>query len=309
MRNSGCNLGGVWVAMVTPWNARKRKPKTENLPDLVSYFIRAEVHGLFILGTTGEGALLPPQQRKEFTEQVLETVQDRVPVIVHVGHDRTDVAQDLAAHAHRVGAAAVAVSAPARYPLNDSELEEHFVAVGGALSDLPFLLYDIPSSTGNPLCADLLLRVGDRCQNLQGIKVSRDEWPIWEDYLKLKSKKKLTLLVGADALCYALLSEGASGVVSGLANAMPRVYVELHRAVQERDMVRALIFQGFIDQLRSISNNGSLPMIKSAMESVAVDVGPLVAPLQALSPKQEQRLGRQLQDLLVDFNAVLSQRF
>jgi len=113
MRLSGQQLYGVWVAMVTPCDEAQGVPRQYALAGLVNRFVRAGINGLFILGTTGEGTLLTPEERKQFTKAVLEQAQGKLPVIVHTGHDRTSVAAvELAIHAQLAGAVAIAVSAP-----------------------------------------------------------------------------------------------------------------------------------------------------------------------------------------------------
>ncbi|MDH7506153.1 MAG: dihydrodipicolinate synthase family protein, partial [Candidatus Acetothermia bacterium] len=173
----------VWVAMVTPWDEAQGAPRRDALARLADRFAQAGVNGLFILGTTGEGTLLSPEERRRFTEAVLEEAKGKLPVIVHTGHDRTSVAVELAVHAKAAGAAAVAVSAPARYHLDEGELEAHFLKVAQALGDFPVLLYDIPCATGNPLSADLLIRISEQAPNVMGAKVSRSDWEAWERYL------------------------------------------------------------------------------------------------------------------------------
>ncbi len=233
---AGDQLVGVWVAMVTPWDEVRSAPRKDALARLVSRYAEAGVDGLFILGTTGEGTLLTPEERKVFAEETVDVAKGRLPVIVHTGHDRTSVAVELAVHAQAAGAVAVAVSAPARYRLDDGELEVHFLQVAQALGDFPMLLYDIPCSTGNALSAELLIRVSEQAPNVVGAKVSRSDWQAWEGYLALAESK--ALFVGTDTMCLPALLLGASGIVSGPANLSSQC-VLLRRAVgdEHRELV------------------------------------------------------------------------
>lgn len=286
-------IKGVWVAMVTPWEEARGEPRRNVLRSLINRFSSAGVDGLFILGTTGEGFLLSPEERKRFAEAVLEEASGKSPIIVHVGHDRTKVAVELALHAKKLGAYAISISAPSRYSLDQRELENHFVEVANAVEDLPVLLYDIPSSTCNEIGATVLMRACEKAPNIVGAKVSRSDWEAWEGYLH--AARSLTLLVGNDLLCLPLLLMGASGIVSGPANIMPELYVRLYQAVCASDITEARYWQKMIDQLCQAVHYGKpLAFIKEGVSSLGLDVGPVVRPLRNLDAHERQELERSL---------------
>ncbi len=294
-------LHGVWVAMVTPWDEAQGAPRRDVLARLADRFAQAGVNGLFILGNTGEGALLSPEERRCFTEAVLQEVKEKLPVIVHTGHDRTSVAVELAVHAKTVGAFAVAVSAPARYRLDESELEAHFVEVAQALGDFPMLLYDVPSTTGNPLSATLLIRISAQAFNVVGIKVSRPDWEAWEQYLALT--KSMAIFVGTDTLCLPMLMMGASGIISGPANVLPELYVQLYYAIREKNFDKAKECQNLINQLCRIIHNGvPLAFIKQGLKLTSYDVGYPLKPLRHLLPDEYEELQKNLLTLVNKFN-------
>ncbi len=293
---AGDQLVGVWVAMVTPWDEVRSAPRKDALARLVSRYAEAGVDGLFILGTTGEGTLLTPEERKVFAEETIGVAKWRLPVIVHTGHDRTSVAVELAVHAQAAGAVAVAVSAPARYRLDEGELEAHFLQVAQALGDFPMLLYDIPCSTGNALSAELLIRVSEQAPNVVGAKVSRSDWEAWEGYLALAESK--VLFVGTDTMCLPALLLGASGIVSGPANLLPDLYVRLLRSARAGSLAQAVQWQRQVNELcRAVHHGVPLSFIKEGVSLMGCDVGPTLAPLRALCPDERVGLGRVLTQL------------
>ena len=274
-------LCGVWVAMVTPWDETRAAPQGGVLAGLIERFVRAGIDGLFILGTTGEGSLLSPEERKVFAEEVLCKAQGKLPVIVHVGHDRPAVVMELALHAKTIGATAVAVSPPTRYRLDEAELEAYFLEIARALEDFPMLLYDIPSATGNPLNASLLSRISAQAPNVVGAKVSRSDWDAWTSYLALADS--LVLFVGTDTLCLPALEMGAAGIVSGPANLMPELYVQLYRAVRQGDITQARAYQDRVRRLCEAVHYGApLAYIKQGLELLGWAVGATLPPLRAL---------------------------
>jgi dihydrodipicolinate synthase/N-acetylneuraminate lyase len=289
-------LHGVWVAMVTPWDEARAAPRRGVLAGLIDRFAQAGVDGLFILGTTGEGSLLGPEERKVFAAAALEEARGKLPVIVHTGHDRTAVAIELSLHAKTTGATAVAVSPPARYRLDESELEAHFVKIADALADFPMLLYDIPCATGNPLSAELLARISKRAPNVIGAKVSRSDWEAWQGYLALTDS--MALFVGTDTLCLPLLEMGASGIVSGPANLLPELYVQLYRAILQGEIAQARTYQDLVRQLCQAVHYGTpLAFIKEGLEALGWAVGATLPPLRALHPAELADLRKALAQL------------
>lgn len=289
-------LRGVWVAMVTPWDEVRARPRRESVRQLVRRFACAGIDGLFILGTTGEGFLFSTEERRLFAEVVLEEAEGSLPVIVHVGHDATNVVVELAQHAQKVGACAVSLAAPSRYRLDEVELERHFITVAEAVKELPVLLYDIPSSGCNDLGAAILVRVREKAPNVVGAKVSRADWRAWEDYLKLQGS--CVLLVGNDLLCLPLLLMGAVGIVSGPANVFPDLYAQLFRKVWEKDVESAVRYQRQISKLCEVVHYGEpLAYIKEALRQLGWDVGEVRPPLRSLNPKERERLRIALEGL------------
>ncbi|MDH7505649.1 MAG: dihydrodipicolinate synthase family protein, partial [Candidatus Acetothermia bacterium] len=186
-------------------------------------------------------------------------------------------------------------SPPARYRLDESELEAHFLKIAHALGGFPMLLYDIPCATGNPLSADLLGRIAAQAPNVAGAKVSRSDWEAWEGYLARADS--LALFVGTDTLCLPVLEMGASGIVSGPANLMPELYVRLYRAVRG-DIAQARAYQDIVRRLCEAVHYGTpLAFIKQGLELLGWAVGPTLSPLRPLRAAELAELRQALAQL------------
>lgn len=285
---------GVWVAMVTPYD-RRGGILEEALDPLIERFAAAGVDGLFILGTTGEGTLLSPKERMSFAEAVLVRSRGKLPVIVHAGHDVPHVAVELALHARDIGAVAVAVAPPTRYLLDEEELFSHYAYIANALEDYPLLLYDIPSTTANPLGGSLLMRLHHYHANVIGAKVSRFDWEGWRNYLSVSSE--VAVFVGTDELILPLLILGAAGLVSGLANLFPSLYVELFAASRGNNWDRAREIQRLVWRLCDICRGASLlACIKRGLAILGFPVGEPLPPLRDLSRGEIRELEEKLQE-------------
>jgi len=295
MKLSGKEMHGVWVAMVTPWNVKKRSPNTLVLQELIDRFTHAGVTGLYILGTTGEGTLLSRDDRKLFAEAVVKISASRIPVIVHTGHDRTAVACNLSRHAASIGAAAVAVAPPCRYRLTEEELKEHYLEIATAIGDLPLFLYDIPATTGNPLSAGLLAALHADSANVIGAKVSRGDWEAWEGYTSIADK--YVLLIGKDEMAFPLLNMGGSGLVASGANVFPELYVALYKATSDGHLKEANRLQMLITELCRATRRGHVPTIKRALTVMGFHVDPPVSPLHPVHNTEDAELQAQLSSI------------
>ena len=296
---------GVWVAMVTPWDETSGSPRMETISRLVERFCSAGIAGLFILGTTGEGTLLSPENRMRFAECVVEVSRGKLPVIVHTGHDQTAAAIALSQHAREIGAFGVAVAPPARYPLDHYELACHYLRIAKEVGDYPVFLSDIPDTTGNPLGAPLLVELRKQAPNVIGAKVSRTDWESWEDYLKLSSE--VALLVGKDEMALPLLLMGAHGLVSSGANVLPKLYVALYRAAIRRDLETGVQLQQLVSQLCRICHQGrSIAFIKNALSTMGFDVGLPLAPLRRLSPEESAEFAAALGPLMATVSDAMT---
>jgi dihydrodipicolinate synthase/N-acetylneuraminate lyase len=258
--------------MVTPWDPERRAPERDVLGRLIDRFTEARVTGLYILGTTGEGTLLSADERESFAEAVLELAAGSISIIVHTGHDRTEVACDLSRHATKIGAAAVAVAAPCRYRFTQAELRAHYLEVASSIGELPLFLYDIPATTGNPLSGELLGELHAEAPNVVGAKISRGDWEAWEEYLELADE--VHLLIGKDEMGLPLLSLGG--------------------AAKRGDYEEGKRLQMLITELCRVTRRGHVPTIKRALSLLGWEVGPPLPPLRPMPTAEDDVLKAQL---------------
>jgi 4-hydroxy-tetrahydrodipicolinate synthase len=223
----------------------------------LDWLIAAGVHGLFIMGTTGEFTLLSPTERKEYAQKAVEYVKGRVPVIVGTGAVNTRETIDLTRHAKGIGADAAAVVTPFYQTLGDEQLLAHFGAVANAV-DLPILIYNIPVFTGTTISTAILAQLVEENDNIVGVKDSVDSAALIRN--RVQSVKRIrqdfSVLTGlADHLLNTLML-GGDGAVIGEANFAPGAAVGCVEAFRKGDYEGAR--RNFLDLMR-VSNVTQVP--------------------------------------------------
>ena len=136
-------IGGVIPALSTPFD-RKGHAAEKPLRDLIDFLLSKGVNCLFACGGDGEGLRMTTEERKRTTEIVVDHTKRRAPVIVHVGSVSIDTAMDLARHAEKTGADALAAVQPYYYSFDDEGIIEFYRRLCSS-TNLPFLIYNNPS--------------------------------------------------------------------------------------------------------------------------------------------------------------------
>jgi dihydrodipicolinate synthase/N-acetylneuraminate lyase len=276
-------ISGAFAAALTPLTDGGAALDEAAFAPYVEFLARGGVDGVLACGTTGEGILLSPAERRRAAELFLDAARPHgLQVAVHSGAQTTAETAALAAHAADAGAAAVAVIAPPYYALDENALEAHFAAAAAACAPLPFYVYEFEARAGYAVPVALIQRLRDRTTNLRGLKVSDKPWEKLEPYLL----DGLDVFVGAEALVLRGLESGAAGAVSGLAAVYPEVVAAL---VHERSETAAQ------DAARLRASLEAFPFhaaAKAVVASRGVPMRPDVrAPLRVLTDDERRRLG------------------
>lgn len=242
-------FGRVLTAMVTPFT-RMGELDLDDAQRVATYLIDQGNDGLVVSGTTGESPTTTVEEDGRLLAAVLEAVGDRATVIAGVGTNDTRHSVALAQQARKLGADGMLIVTPYYSKPPQSGIVAHVEEVTRAGEDTPVMLYDIPGRTGvqieestyaqlvtNPLVIAMKDAVGD---------LNRGAWLMRETGIKIYS--------GDDAMNLGWLAHGASGIVSVVAHAAARSYVDMVAAVDAGDLPEA----------RAI-NDRLLPAVKAMM--------------------------------------------
>jgi dihydrodipicolinate synthase/N-acetylneuraminate lyase len=214
-------LRGALAAALTPLTDGGEALDEAAVGPYVDFLVEGGVDGLLALGTTGEGFLLPVEQRRRAAQLFVEASAGRLQVAVHCGAQSTWDTVELAAHAADVGADAVAVMAPPYFPLDEPALLAHLAAAARAADPTSFYVYEFAARSGYAVPLSVLEQLREEAPNFRGLKVSDTPWEQFAPYLL----EGLDIFVGPEALIPQGLAGGAVGAVSALASAFPELVV------------------------------------------------------------------------------------
>jgi 4-hydroxy-tetrahydrodipicolinate synthase len=215
---------GTGVAMVTPF--RKDESIDFNaIGKLVEYLIKNKVDYLVVLGTTGESATLQQTEREAVLEYVKEVNNKRLPIILGIGNYSTRELQKSFKSYNLKGVSAILSVTPYYNKPNQAGLYEHY-KVASNESPIPIILYNVPGRTGVNMTAETTLKIVSDFSNIKAIKEASGNMSQIMEILRNKPKN-FHVISGDDALTLPLISLGASGVISVVANALPGDFSEM----------------------------------------------------------------------------------
>ena len=294
-------LRGVITALVTPFSPDGEIIE-DSIRELVRFQLNSGVHGLFAFGTNGMGPAMEIQQRKKAAEIIISETAGRVPVIVHVGAIDPRIGIELAAHAQKIGASAVASVTPFYYHPDPQAIVEHYRQLSESTT-LPVLVYNIPRNTGNNLTADTLARLS-RMPGIVGVKDSSRDFLQILDYLSV-SPPGFNVISGTDSFFFSALCAGVQAGVSGLANAFPELMVRLYDNYLKQDLSEAKKVQLKIHSLRSALAKPEIAPLLETLRMRGLKSGAVKPPLRSMSTDEVRTLYEFLRRTLPEINFTL----
>jgi 4-hydroxy-tetrahydrodipicolinate synthase len=226
---------GSFVAMVTPF--RNGKVDEAKLKELVELHIANGTDGLVPCGTTGEAPSLSHDEHHKVVELVVEAARGRIKVVPGTGSYSTSDAIEMTKHAERAGAAGALVVNPYYNKPTQEGLYRHFRAVAESVA-IPILVYNIQSRTAVNVETATLARLVRDVKNIVGVKEASGSLDQMSQVIAACGPD-FSVLSGDDNITLPLLAIGGSGVVSVIANIVPRETADLVHAALEGDWKRA----------------------------------------------------------------------
>jgi 4-hydroxy-tetrahydrodipicolinate synthase len=286
-------LHGVFPYLVSPIDASGRI-KTDVLGRLCDDLIKAGVHGLTPLGSTGEFAYLNNAQRAAVVHTAIEAANKRVPVVAGVAATATADAVAQAKHYQRLGADGILAILESYFPLKDAQVEDYFRAIADAV-DIPVVLYTNPQFQRSDLSLDVIARLAAHPR----ISTIKDASTNTGRLLSIMNRcPELRVFSASAHIPAAVMLIGGVGWMAGPACVVPRQSVRLYDLCRAAKWDEAMQLQRKLWRINEVFARFNLAAcIKAGLQAQGYDVGDPVPPQPALGADERKIVEKTLMDL------------
>ncbi|MDR2831033.1 MAG: 4-hydroxy-tetrahydrodipicolinate synthase [Methanobrevibacter sp.] len=290
---------GTAVAMVTPFTANN-KIDEETFRSNINFLIENGVDGLLAAGTTGESATITYNEQKTLIDILVDEVNGRVATFAGAGSNSTNEALNLVKYANNAGADFALVITPYYNKPQEHGLIQHYKLINN-FADMPIVVYNVPSRTGVDMSVESIIEIAS-LNNIVGIKEANPNVDktsaIYKSLINNDLEDKFFILSGNDDLIVPLMSIGAKGVVSVVANVDPYRISQMVNSFKNGDIKKAKGLHFTLYDLMKVLFIESNPVpTKYALNLMGKHVGNVRLPLVPLTTEHKQDIENCLKEL------------
>lgn len=285
-------IKGVIPALITPFDENENFDEVR-MRKIVNWLIDEKVDGFYLIGSTGEGFLMTPEERKKVVEVVVDEVNGRVPVIVHVGAISTKISIDLSKHAESVGADAISSVPPFYWRFDENHIFKYYEDIASSVS-IPMIIYNVPLT--GLLGFDFIVRLST-IPNVKGVKYTAYTH---QNIYKIKDACGDDFLVfsGADEMAVSGLFNGADGIVGSFYSMLPDLFVRLYDNIKNDKFDEAQHLQQCAVAIIDASlKYDYYSVIKEGMKLIGIDAGYVRAPFINVTPEQMESVKKEFRSI------------
>lgn len=281
---------GSIVAMITPF--KDGVVDYDKLGELVDYHVENGTNAIIPCGTTGESPTLTHKEHGEVIGKVIEAANGRIPVIAGTGSNNTSEAINLTRHAKETGADGSLIITPYYNKPTQQGLYDHYKAILDEV-DIPIIIYNVPSRTGVSISPEIVARLFE-FKNIVAIKEATGDMDQASQILNLCD---ITVLSGDDSLTLPIISIGGKGVVSVVANILPREVSEFVSSILNGEIENSQRRHKSLFPLCKAMFIETNPIpVKTAMKLLGRLNGEMRLPLCNMSNEHEGQLKKVLEE-------------
>ena len=286
-------IKGSIVALVTPFH-EDGSVNFEKLKELLDWHIANSTDGILVLGTTGESSTMTHEEDDEVARVSIAHVNHRVPIIVGAGSNCTQTAVEKAVRYADMGADALLMISPYYNKANRRGMVEHFRQVADVTS-CPIILYNVPGRTGCSISEDVVAELSNH-PNICGIKEASGSIT-YAARIARYVNDDFAMYSGNDDMITSMLSLGASGVISVLANVVPKQTHDIVASWHAGDVKASRDGQlKYLDLVQALFSEVNPIPVKAAMNMMGMQVGGYRYPLCEMMPDTYARLRKVMED-------------
>ena len=289
---------GIFSPTVTPLDEKERVDELGFVTQL-NRLIDNGVHGIYLLGSSGEFTTLTNTERERALDIATKTIAGRVPIICCVMDTSTQRVIQNIETAQQFGIDAVAATPCYYYPSTDDADIIQFYQEIAASTDLPVLIYNIPSTVKTAIKPQVVAQIADNCENIVGMKDSSGDWINCLHLLTLLAERDdFSVFIGSHYIIGAALLFGADGGVISISNVAPKEAVALYNAAKARDIDEIDRLQKWMIELSKLYTYGQgVSGMKACLEILGVCNSYTTSPLLPLDETAKTELTELLTEL------------
>jgi 4-hydroxy-tetrahydrodipicolinate synthase len=292
------NLKGTTVAMVTPFTKDDGVDEA-GMRENINYLIDNGVDGLLAAGTTGESATITHDEQRKMIDILVDEVNGRVKAIAGAGSNSSKEALGLVQYAENSGADAALVITPYYNKPQQHGLYEHYKMLEES-TNVPIIVYNVPSRTGTDIDVETIVKVAklDKIVAIKEANPDMDKVSATLKGLQDQDVKNFMVISGNDNLTLPMISIGAMGVISVVANVDPARMSQMVNAALEGDFVRASKLHYELYDLMKVLFIESNPVpTKDSLNMIGRPAGHVRMPLAPMKDESTAKLTKVLKDL------------
>jgi 4-hydroxy-tetrahydrodipicolinate synthase len=292
---------GILTPTITPLDEKERVDELGFVKHL-NRLIDNGIHGIYLLGTSGEFTTLTNAERQRAMEIAVNVVGGRVPIICGVMDSSTQRVIQNIEMAQEFKIDAVAATPPYYYPSNsDADIIAFYKSIAES-TDLPVIIYNIPVMVKTAIPPEVVRDLAEGQENIVGIKDSSGDWTNFLKMLTyLGDDEDFSILLGSYTMAGAAITFGAEGGVISISNVDPKTAVQLYNAAKDRKIDEVHRLQKQILGLSKLYSFGAAPTcLKACMEILGVCREHMTSPLLPVSGAAKS----ELRDLLLEHGLI-----
>jgi len=281
---------GTGVAIITPFT-RTGKIDFKALDNLIEHIIVNKVEFVVALGTTGEASTLSHEEQLSVIDAVKKSVAGRIPVVIGIGGNNTHKMVEIISETDFTDIKGILSVAPYYNLPNQRGMYEHFSAIAKACP-VPVIVYNIPGRSAANISAETILALANDHWNIVAVKEASGNMKQIMTLLRNKPEG-FSVLSGDDALTYPMMTLGADGVISVVANAYPAAFSGMVRLLEKKKFDDALaIHNSLMDFIEAMLADGNPAGVKAALSKMKMCQNYVRLPLVTVNKEVSQRISK-----------------
>lgn len=288
-------FNGTGVALVTPFR-KQDAVDFSRLEAMINHIIQSGVNFIVALGTTSEAATMTDTEKAAVLDFIVETVNGRVPIMLGLGGNNTTALATAINQVNFDGIDGILSVAPYYNKPQQRGLLQHFRYIA-EISPVPVVLYNVPGRTSVNISAETTLQLAEE-PNIIGIKEASGNMSQIMEILRCKPDG-FQVLSGDDALTLPMIAMGASGVISVMANALPKTMSDMVAFAMKGNMKKALpLHYQMLPLMNALFEEGNPAGVKALLEIEGMLTNSLRLPLTKVSKPLYNKLSSLYQEFL-----------